>query len=96
MTLTELVGGVVGAVAAAVATYSAVVSKINSAVGNKDAPGDASLRDLVMRLDGKLDAQHDATTRRFDDRETRLDRVEARVCTPPHRPAIRVAARKPE
>lgn len=92
MTLPEMLGGAVGAIVASVGAYRAVIAKIDNVVGKKDAPGDGSLRDLVMRIDGKIDAQHANATERFDVLDRRLDRVEARVFTPPERPAMRVAA----
>ncbi len=97
MTLTEIIGGGVGTLAAAVAAYGAVSAKLNAVVGKKDAPGDGSLRDLVMKLDGKLDAQHAHTNENFRELDERLTRVEARVFTPPNRPAFfRVAGKHDE
>jgi hypothetical protein len=93
MTLPEIIGGAVAAVTASVGAYRAVAAKFDSAVGKKE-PGDESLRDLVMRVDGKLDAHHEVLNDRFARLEDRLVRVEARVFTPPARAAIRVAASK--
>lgn len=96
MTLFELVGGALGAMAAAGATYSAVTAKINSVVGKKEAPGDDSLRDLVMRIDGKIDAHHANTNDQFEALDRRLELVEQRVFTPPARAALFAAGSKKE
>jgi hypothetical protein len=100
MTLVEAFGLLGAAVAAAGAGYRAVSSKIDAIVGKKEAPGDGSLRDLVMRVEGKIDGSIDATAERFDKLDKRLGRVESRVFSPPpipaRRPIVRVVENKPE
>lgn len=91
MTLLEMLGGAAGALAAAGATYQAVTAKVNSIVGKRETPDDGTLRDLIMRIDGKIDAHHEQTSERFDGISKRLELVEDRVFTPPQRLAIRVA-----
>lgn len=91
MTVVEVLGGVLGTLAAAGTTYGVVVAKLNSIVGKKEASGDDSLRDLVLKLDGKLDAHHEQNSANFRELDKRLSLVEARVFTPPQRQAYRIA-----
>lgn len=89
MTLPEILGYAGGTIAAAGVAYRAVSAKLEGLVGKKDAPGDDSLRDVVMRIEGKIDARHELTAAQLDKLGERLDLVEARVFTPPARRALR-------
>lgn len=92
MTIPELIGSAAGTLAAATVAYKAVAAKLEGLVGKKDAPGDDSLRDVVMRIEGKIDAQHEQTTAEIERIGERLGLVEARVFTPPQRAAFRNGA----
>ncbi len=94
MTIVELLGAAAGGLGAAAATYGAVVARINSVVGAKPK-GDDSLRDVVMRIEGKLDAHREATGDELRSLSDRLLNVERRVFTPPARFFPPAAARKP-
>jgi hypothetical protein len=90
MTASEILGGVIGALGAAATTYGLVVSKIESVVGRKGKDGDsASLREMVARVEGKIDANREHAAEQFEALGTRLEVVEARVLTPPARRAFR-------
>lgn len=89
MTLPEFLGAAAASVVAAVGTYGTFTAKLNNLIGKKEAPGDDSLRDIVMKIAGKIDAQHGATTDQLREIDRRLELVEARVFTPPARAAIR-------
>jgi len=92
MTASELIGGAAGAITAALATYKLVVAKVESVVGKKgDEGGGSSLREMVARVEGKIDANREHTAAQFDALNQRLERVEARVFTPPARRAMRSA-----
>lgn len=86
MTLPEVIGYVGGALVAGGVSYRAVTAKIDSVIGKKPA-GDDSLRDIVMKLDGKIDAYHGTSSAQLKDLGDRIERVERRVFTPKERPA---------
>jgi hypothetical protein len=86
MTIPEILGALAAALGTYTATHLATKKKLDVAVGTTK-PGDGSLRDLVMKIDGKLDATAD----RFDRVDSRLDAIERRVFTPPTFPAIQAA-----
>lgn len=89
MTLPEILGGAAGTLAAAAVAYRAVSAKLEGLVGKKEAPGDDSLRDVVMRIEGKIDAHREHTAEGLSDLGRRITAVEQRVFTPPSRPALR-------
>lgn len=89
MTLAEILGYAGGTIAAAGVAYQAVSSKLEGLVGKKEAPGDDSIRDIVMRIEGKSDARHEQTAAALDKLDERMNMVEARVFTPPARRALR-------
>ncbi len=90
MTLVEWLTVAAGTIGTFTATHFTTAKKISASVGPAK-PGDDSLRDLIMKLDGKLDANHDATTGQIEKVEQRLTRVEQRVFTPPNFMAIQAA-----
>jgi hypothetical protein len=95
MTLAEqIVTAIAGGFGTAVATYVATMRKVNSTVGaavGAAKPGDDSLRDMVLRVEGKIDAQHEEVTGKIDVVAKRLTLVEHRVFTPPNFHALRAA-----
>lgn len=88
--VTVIAGGVGTAAATYVATMRNVASTVGAAVG-KAKPGDDSLRDMVLRVEGKIDAQHEEVTGKIDAVAGRLTLVEHRVFTPPSFQALRAA-----
>lgn len=92
MTLPEVLGGAAAALVAALSGYRAVSTKLDSVLGKKTTPDDDSLRDLVMRIDGKIDAQHGQTSSTLRDFGTRIEKIERHVFTPSEPPAMRVVA----
>lgn len=89
MTLPELLGSAAAFLTVGLGAYRAVAAKLEGLVGKKEAPEDGSLRDVVMRIEGKIDARHEQTAAQLDKLGERLDLVESRVFTPPARRALR-------
>lgn len=90
MTLPEILGAVAAALGTFTATHFATSKKLDNAVGQAK-PGDESLRDIVMKIDGKLDAQNATALQEFANVDLRLTNIERRVFTPPSMPAIAAA-----
>ncbi len=88
MTLAELLGGAGGVIAAGLASYRLVMGKVEGILGKKE-PGQDSLRDVVMRIEGKVDAQREHTSEQLSLLSDRVGRLEDRVFTPPARRALR-------
>jgi hypothetical protein len=91
MTLPELLGGAVGTIVAAFGAYRAISSKVDSVVGKK-SPGEEPLRDLIMQLHGKVDANSQAQAAAIGGVSDRLERVERHVFPVPEPPALHVVA----
>lgn len=94
MTIPEMIGGAVAALTAAVGAYGAVSSKIDGALGRKPK-GDDALRDVVLRIEGKLAEHSEDTSRRLESLTGRIANIEHRVFTPPARMFPAASARKP-
>ena len=89
MTFPEILGTAVAAIGAGYGAYRSAAGKLEGLLGKKE--NDDTLRDVVMRIEGKLDAHREATSNELHSLSERVGYLERRVFTPPGRPALRSA-----
>lgn len=75
MTIPELLGTAAAGLTGALAAYR----KLEGLIGKKEGKSDGSIRDLLLRLEGKVEAHHEFNARELVALNQRVGRVEAEV-----------------